>query len=143
MRIEASVVRVEGDLAWVRAGGQGGCGRCEEAGGCRSDVLGDVFGKRCREYSVENSQAAQPGQQVSIEVPDGIPLRAALLAYVMPLAFVFMFATLSWTAGAAEWLVIVASALGLVCSVLLLRALRGTAVLREMRPSMIGILDRP
>lgn len=58
-----------------------GCGRCNEPGGC-----GGAEAARCSEYRVGNLLGALPGQRVLIEVPEGSALRAAGLAYGLPLA---------------------------------------------------------
>lgn len=86
VRVEAVVTRVEGALAWVQAiREEGGCGRCHEPGGCRTGMLNDVLGARCQEYAVDNALAASVGARVWVEVPDGLPLRAAGWAYGLPL----------------------------------------------------------
>lgn len=85
VRVEAVVTRVEGTQAWVRVTGEeGGCGRCHEPGGCRTGMLNEVLGARCQEYAVLNGLAASAGSRVWVEVPDGLPLRAAGWAYGMP-----------------------------------------------------------
>lgn len=86
MRVEAVVMRVEGSLAWVKVSPDGaGCGRCHEPGGCRTEMLSDMLGARCREYAVDNGLHAGTGARVAIEVADGLPLRAAAWAYGLPL----------------------------------------------------------
>jgi len=141
MRVEAIVTRRDAQGTFVRTGGVGGCGRCDEAGGCRTDILGQMFGPRCKEYEVDNLVEAQPGNQVAVDIPDGIPLRAALLAYVWPLACMFGFATLAWLFVGSELAVIVASAAGLVCSILLLRSQKHAPAVQGMRPKLVDILD--
>jgi sigma-E factor negative regulatory protein RseC len=141
VKLEAQVTRIVDARTFVSVGGQGGCGRCEEVGGCRSDVLGQMFGSRCREYEVENLPGAQPGSLVSVDIPDGAPLRAAMLAYVFPLCMVLLAAALAHWSGGSELLVIVSSAAALVCSILLLRSPRVSILLRGMRPRLVDILE--
>ncbi|MFT3736188.1 MAG: SoxR reducing system RseC family protein [Rhodocyclaceae bacterium] len=142
MRLQARVTRVVDLRTFVRVEAQdGGCGRCHEAGGCRSDMLGDVFGPRCREYEVENATGAVPGSRVTVEVPDGIPWRAAMLAYGLPLFALLAGALVAVWSGASEPFVIVSSLGALVCSTLLLRAPRIRAWLRSVRPRLVEILE--
>ena len=43
MEQEAIVTRVEGEHAYIEVGGaSSGCGRCHEAGGCQSNILGKL-----------------------------------------------------------------------------------------------------
>lgn len=78
----AQVLRVQGDQAWVRVSEQpGGCGRCDEPGGCRSVKISNVFRPARDEFRVPNSIGARPGDTVRICMNDGAPLRAALASY--------------------------------------------------------------
>ncbi|QSI75765.1 SoxR reducing system RseC family protein [Niveibacterium microcysteis] len=82
---KAIVLRVEGATAVVKVGGDGGCGRCSETGGCGSDVLGKLFGGRCSSYSVVTDRPLTPGSEVEVAVEPRAPLLAATLAYGLPL----------------------------------------------------------
>ncbi len=81
----AVVERVEGGIAWVRPDPAGGCGRCSEPGGCGStrlsNSLGDLFGTRSGVFPLANDIGALPGERVTITIPEGAPLRAALSSY--------------------------------------------------------------
>jgi sigma-E factor negative regulatory protein RseC len=82
---EAIITRLEGDLACVQIGRDGsGCGRCHEAGGCRSGVLAQLFGSSPRQYRIPNHIGAVPGERVIVRVADGAVGRAALVAYILP-----------------------------------------------------------
>ncbi len=82
---EAIVARVEGDQAYVEVGEGAGCGRCHEAGGCQSGVLGQLFRFGPRHYRIANSIGAVPGDHVIVQVASGSTLRAAMLIYVLPM----------------------------------------------------------
>lgn len=85
MEAAGVVTRIEGDEAVVELQARaGGCGRCDEPGGCRSGLLSDPFRQQCREYRVENSLGVAPGERVLLRIEDGRAWRAALLAYLMP-----------------------------------------------------------
>lgn len=88
---EAIVARVEGDHAYVEVGGTGaGCGRCHEAGGCQSGILGQLFRSRPRQYRIANPIGAVPGEWVIVRVADGATLRAVLLTYALPVLFLLL-----------------------------------------------------
>lgn len=92
----ATVVRVEGGQVWLRLEDRpGGCGRCDEPGGCRSTRLADVFKSSDDLIHLPDSLGSRVGDGVRIEVPEGAPLRAALLAYVLPLALMLTLAGLA------------------------------------------------
>lgn len=82
--IEASaiVVAVEGDRARVRVSDRpGGCGRCDEPGGCRSAKLAYALGAPKEEFVLPNAVGARVGDRVVILMRDGSALRGALLSY--------------------------------------------------------------
>lgn len=82
IEVPAEVLRTEGGLAWVRVTEvQGGCGRCDEPGGCRSVSLTQALGPGAREFALPNSIGVRPGDRVRVSMEDGAPLRAALASY--------------------------------------------------------------
>jgi len=113
----------------------GGCGRCHEVGGCGGVGQDDAH---CEEFVVDNSFGAQNGQRVSVDVPEGATLTAALLAYGMPLLAILL------GAGLASWLwqSDVAVALGaggfLLLALLMLYGLQRFGLLKGVRPHITG-----
>jgi len=94
MQARARVLRVEDDLAWLEMSeNAGGCGRCDEPGGCRSVQVSHAFGGPDKVFALPMSFPVKPGDKVVISIPDGAPLSAALAAYGL--------ATLLLLAGAA------------------------------------------
>lgn len=86
MQARATVLRVEDGQVWLRLEDRpGGCGRCDEPGGCRSTRLADVFKSSGDVIRLPDSLGSRAGDDVSIGVPEGAPLAAALLGYVLPL----------------------------------------------------------
>ena len=82
MQARARVLRVEDDLAWLEMSeNAGGCGRCDEPGGCRSVQLAHAFGGAEKVFALPMSVPVKPGDKVVISIPDGAPLSAALAAY--------------------------------------------------------------
>jgi sigma-E factor negative regulatory protein RseC len=86
MEARATVVRVADGQVWLRLEDRvGGCGRCDEPGGCRSTRLADLFKSSGELFCLPDSLGSRVGDGVRIGVPEGAPLRAALLSYVLPL----------------------------------------------------------
>lgn len=86
IQVRGTVLQVEDGLVWLRLEDRpGGCGRCDEPGGCRSALLGDVFKGSGDVIRLEDSVGARVGDEVTVSVADGAPLQAALLGYGLPL----------------------------------------------------------
>lgn len=82
MQARAQVLRVEGGQVWLKvADVGGGCGRCDEPGGCRSLQITQAFGAPKGEFVLPLSVPVQVGDRVLITIPDGAPLSAALASY--------------------------------------------------------------
>lgn len=82
MHANARVLRVEGDRAWLElADVAGGCGRCDEPGGCRSVQVSHAFGGPGKTFALPVSFPVSAGDRVVISIPDGAPLSAALASY--------------------------------------------------------------
>lgn len=80
----AVVVRLEGEHAWVQVSEQaGGCGRCDEPGGCRSVKISNLFKPPTETFRLPNPIGARPGDSVRVCIDDGAPLRAALASYAL------------------------------------------------------------
>ncbi|THF60887.1 SoxR reducing system RseC family protein [Pseudothauera rhizosphaerae] len=96
----AVVLRIEGDQAWVRVTEQaGGCGRCDEPGGCRSVRITQLFKPARETFRLSNGIGAQPGDAVRICMNDGAPLRAALASYGLGAVLVVAGASLAALGG--------------------------------------------
>lgn len=85
MEIEGVVQRIEGDEAVVEmAAPAGGCGRCDEPGGCRSGILTRPLGRSCRQFRLHNSLGARVGERVLVRIEDGATAANALSVYGLP-----------------------------------------------------------
>ncbi len=82
MQARARVLRVERGKAWVKLSDKaGGCGRCDEPGGCRSMQITQALGAGKDEFALPLVPGIGPGDDVVISIPDGAALRAALASY--------------------------------------------------------------
>ncbi|WP_417068036.1 SoxR reducing system RseC family protein [Niveibacterium terrae] len=98
---KARVVSVEGGEAIVAIDPLVGCGHCHEPGGC-GGAAGDGLGLRRTEFRALNTLGAQPGDWVSVAVPDQGPRLAALLAYGLPALGLLAGASLASLAGLGD-----------------------------------------
>jgi positive regulator of sigma E activity len=101
---DGTVVRVEGEFAWVKAAGAGqACGGCASRSGCSSartaaaSLGGGILDKTQDPglLQVPNPIRARPGDQVVIRAADGMVLRAAWFAYGVPLLLAMLGAVLA------------------------------------------------
>lgn len=82
MEAQARVERVEAGRVWVKVSDEGrGCGRCDEPGGCRSIRITDALGRPSQVFTLATDLPLSVGDRVLIHIPDGAPLRAALVSY--------------------------------------------------------------
>ena len=102
MEMQAEVTAVEEGYVLVKVSEHGGgCGRCNEAGGCNSGVLTQVFGRKsCRIFRLENSIGARAGERVVVSLGDGITLKTALAVYMVPVLLLILGAGLGTWMGA-------------------------------------------
>lgn len=85
MQADGVVIESSAGVARVKVQRNGGCGRCHEEGGC-----GNAADLRCDEFLVLSELNVCSGDRVRIEVPEGATLRAALLAYGLPLTGIIL-----------------------------------------------------
>lgn len=136
---EAIVARLEGDHAYVEVGGAG-CGRCHETGGCQSGILGQLFRTRPRLFRLANSIGAVPGDPVVVRVAEGATLRAALLIYALPVAFLLLGAVAGTALGDAannDAAAAIGALSGFVVGVLSGLTLRKVSISRIAQPVLL------
>lgn len=83
----ARVIRLENDDAWVVSEAPTSCGACG-GNGCGSSVFARLWHPKEPEYRVANPIGAVAGEEVVVGLPEGVLLRAALMAYGLPLVLV-------------------------------------------------------
>lgn len=134
----ATVVRLERNLAWVEAEPQGACGRCGSRGTCASGVLSQLLGRRRNLIPVDNGLDAGVGDRVVVGIADDLLLRAAVRAYLFPL---FLAVTLSGAAaagGAGDGATAVLALFGLLTGLWATRFMTGGSAGRaRYRPRML------
>ncbi len=82
----AWVIDVNDGLLTAETESRSGCGHCN-TDSCTTSVVAKLFGVRRNRLVMENSLDARPGDRVVIGIPDPLLVRAALMAYLLPLLF--------------------------------------------------------
>ena len=121
MEREAVVTRIDGTQAVIEVGapGGGGCGRCDEPGGCRGSVLAQAFGPTCTSFRVPNTIQARVGDRVVVRLGERDMLRVALMVYLLPVAALVAgaFLGMTLTPGEGDGAALAGGALGLGAAV--------------------------
>lgn len=121
MESSAIVTRIEGQFALVEVSSvASGCGRCHEAGGCGSGLLNKSLRPRCN-YRLPNLISAAVGDRVILSVPEGAVLRAALLAYLLPILLLIAGAAVGTVFSADDLVALIGAGSGLALGLLALR----------------------
>jgi sigma-E factor negative regulatory protein RseC len=131
------VTGLDGDHVWVEVATGSGCGSCESQGSCGSGILG--VSARPRRYRLPNDIGARAGDVVSISMPGGGVLRAALLSYLLPLALGLAGAAAGMWLGGGDGHALLGLGAGLGVGLLILRraARRGEPGLRISLQSQV------
>lgn len=82
----AQVVSCQGDRMWVRLGPQSGCSACDRGEGCGAGLFARLLKRKplLLELSRENTDV-QPGQMLTLGLPERIFVKLVLLSYGWPL----------------------------------------------------------
>ena len=125
---DAVVTAVDGDFALIEVKAAAACGNCGDKGSCGT---AEDWPRR---YAVRNLVGARAGDAVTVSVPDGAVLKAAVLTYLMPLFFVIGGAAAGTAWGGEGMPAVAGAAAGLVAGIATLRILNaGFARGREPR----------
>lgn len=117
------VAEVGAGYIWLDIQRQSACGSCHASAGCGTAALAKVWGGRSTRVRAVSELALQAGDAVIVGLADGVLLRGALLAYLLPIALLLAGALLgeSAFAGAGEEPVVLLGALGLGLGFLVVR----------------------
>lgn len=121
----AVVAEAGAGYVWVEIQRRSACGACQASGGCGTATLAKAWGIRSMRTRALSTLSLQPGDEVIVGLADGVLLRGALLAYLLPLALLLAGALLGQAAfaGAGEELVILSGVLGLGLGFLAVRVM--------------------
>ncbi|ATX80683.1 positive regulator of sigma(E), RseC/MucC [Mariprofundus aestuarium] len=101
MEQQVTVIEADGEQARVSGRRASACGDC--AGKASCSTMGS-WRERLVELSVKNTIGAKVGDEVLLEVPDGLLLKVAFRIYALPMfVFVVTGASVAWLAAAMAW----------------------------------------
>jgi len=111
----ARVAEAGDGYAWLEIQRQSACGSCHASGGCGTATLAKLWGGRPARTRAVSDLPLRPGDEVIVGLADGVLLRGALLAYLLPLALMLAGALLGEAAfaGVGDEPVALLGALGL------------------------------
>ncbi|TVQ92631.1 MAG: Fis family transcriptional regulator [Chromatiaceae bacterium] len=120
LSLSAGLVPGDPGLAEVEVQRQTSCGSCSAQTGCGVSLLDRLLGRRPQRLLVVNGAGVRVGETVVIGVPEGALLKAAVAAYLGPLAGLFAGALLveGWFGSAAQGLTLVGAAAGFILALL-------------------------
>ena len=116
----ATVVSTENNQTWVETQRKSACGQCSANKGCGTSVLSKVIGNKLSKIKVINNIDARVGDEVVIGMQEQSLLKGALMTYMLPLVFIFLFSLVGQVVAQnlqlqnTELLVIVFAVVGLV-----------------------------
>ncbi|MCG6939779.1 MAG: SoxR reducing system RseC family protein [Thiohalocapsa sp.] len=122
---QAIVLRADAEVAYVEAIRRSACGSCHAASGCGTSLLERYFGRRSLRMELDNPLGVAAGETVVIGVPEGSMLRAAVAAYLGPLAGLILGAiagqqwALSGAASGSDWPTLLGAAAGFLLALTL------------------------
>lgn len=103
IEVAGEVIALDGGLALVKMSSRaGGCGRCNEPGGCGGTKVGSMFRPETAEFWLANDIDAEVGEAVRICLPEEVSVRAALLCYLVPVLGIVVGAALGVLLGGAQ-----------------------------------------
>ena len=86
------VVKVEGDVIWVKTQVTSTCNSCAAKSNCGTSSIAKVFGDKSVVNQVKNEFDAKLNDQVEIGIPEHSLVKGALLLYLLPLVSAISFA---------------------------------------------------
>ncbi len=90
----ATVVKTVNQDLWVRTDRQTVCNGCAANKGCGISLIDKIFKNKPALLHVKNDVSAQVGDKIVVGIEGNAFLRASLLVYFIPLAFMMGFALL-------------------------------------------------
>lgn len=118
------IVAIESHALWVETIQQSTCGRCVAKGGCGQSLLSKIGINNSFLRVLLDGQAADQfsiGEEVCIGIPDDIVVKSSLLAYLLPIVLLVLFAGVTQQYISQESIVIAMGMLGLVFGGVLIR----------------------
>jgi len=111
------VIASAGEQVLVETQRRAGCGACGESGSCGVATLAGWLGRRPTRVRATDPLSTRVGDEVVVGIEERFLLQAAALAYLFPLAGMFLLALAAVVAGLSEIVVVAAGVAGLVSGI--------------------------
>ncbi|MBL1322110.1 MAG: SoxR reducing system RseC family protein [Methylophaga sp.] len=118
---QAIVTQCDDKTVWLKAERQSTCSGCQVRKGCGTGLLSNHVGKRFSEIRVDKTRDVHIGQQVQLLIPEQTLLQGAILMYIVPLIFLFLFSAVAKTLNFNEFIEIISGLSGLFIGFYLIR----------------------
>ncbi|QYK13938.1 SoxR reducing system RseC family protein [Shewanella rhizosphaerae] len=95
MEETATVIRCPGD-GWVtvEVKVKNACNHCDNNDTCGTSAVSKAFSPKVQRFSLPSDTQYEPGELLKLGLPESVILKAAAIVYLMPLAGLFIGATL-------------------------------------------------
>ncbi|MCW2306920.1 SoxR reducing system RseC family protein [Rhodobium gokarnense] len=117
----ATVVSRDGTHIVVETERTAGCASCAAKSGCGTAAIGSVLGKKASRLRMVNDIDARVGDRVVLVLPETALLRAAIVAYILPVLAMIVAAATVAGLGAGDLGAGLAAVLGLGAGLLFAR----------------------
>ncbi len=114
------VVAIKGNLAWVETLRQSACDTCSAKAGCGHSALAKL-GQKTNHLQASCPFNVEVGERVVVGVPEDIMLKSSVMAYLMPLLMMLVFALVVDHYASREAYTALAAVLGLALGFVFLR----------------------
>jgi sigma-E factor negative regulatory protein RseC len=131
------VTAVDGEFAWVETQPKSACGHCTVSNGCGTSVLAKWYSPKKNQVRVVNHLNLQPGAAAVLGVADDVLIKAAFIAYMLPLLAMISFAIVGSVSGMNNIFVVISSLLGLMTGLWFARWLNNRSGTRQYQAQLI------
>lgn len=138
------VLAVQSDGVLVQTVRQSACSSCTAAKGCGQKLLASVGQGQRFEVLAENPMklSVEVGDQVVLGLAETALLKASMLAYLLPLLLLAIFASLAEWLAAPEWVVVIAAIGGLAAGLFAMKWRVSGPACEEYQPQILRLVPK-
>ncbi|VAX10074.1 hypothetical protein MNBD_GAMMA25-1751 [hydrothermal vent metagenome] len=108
-----TVIAIDGAFVEIEIQLRSSCGHCQVSDSCGTSVLASLFNQRRNTVRLLNHFDSSVGDEVIIGITESVLLSAALMAYMLPLLLMIVFASFSALYGFSDGINFIFGMLGL------------------------------
>ncbi len=119
------------------------CVHCSKSSHCGTSELAKLFSARRNQVQLKNTLGAKTGEKVIIGMPDELLVRAAILAYLLPLLLMIFMTILANATGVSEAYQSLFGLCGLIIGFIFVRwKTSGGALQDYFKPRLLRMADQ-